>query len=80
MTISELIKALNEKASEVGPDAEVRIERVYDYRSNDSLGATFGLAVGSRTERAFGYPADCLNSADRVKEMDRYIDFGYMGG
>ena len=79
MKISELIKMLNAKASELGPDAEVRIEHVYDYGDN-SCGMTFGLAVGSRTERAFGYAADRLNSADRVRELDTYIKFGYRGG
>ena len=79
MTISELIKVLNAKAGELGPDAEVRIEHIYDCRDN-RCGMVFGLAIGSRTERAPEIQAECLNSADRVKELDKYIEFGYIGG
>lgn len=80
MTISELIKVLNAKAGELGPNAEVRIEHIYDYHRDSSCGMVCGLAIGSRTERAPYFAGECLNSADRVKELDTYIEFSYRFG
>ena len=79
MKIQKLIGILNEKAKKLGPDAEVRIERIFDRFRDDNYGLVFGLAVGAKREQAKGYEAGALNSADRVKELDRYIEFGYLG-
>jgi len=39
----------------------------------------FGLAVGSRREVVERYEEGTTNSADRVKELDQYIELGYLG-
>lgn len=79
MKIQKLIEVLNEKAQALGPDVEVKIERVFDNLRDDNYGLVFGLAVGAKREQAKGYEVGALNSADRVKELDRYVEFGYLG-
>ena len=44
----------------------------------DEKASTLGPDAEDRTELAFGCALDCLNFADRVKEMDT-IYFCYMG-
>lgn len=78
MKLQKLIEILNAKVQELGPDAEVKIEQIFDNRS-DNYGLMFGLAVGSRREVAERYEEGTTNSADRVKELDQYIELGYLG-
>ena len=88
MRIHDLIAQLQAAEEELGQDAVVQIEQVFDREQDDSYGLVFGLAIGTHTdhcgevaerEQAPGYEQGVTRASRRIQELDRYQDLGYLG-